>query len=106
VSAVRQIKRRPAKRPTVRLVTVTVEDGDFTGWEATARADFPASLLADLEGGHVARIIDALDAIIVDHNFPNAKDEIAASMGEVDPYGGLLEVAERIFNEIGKLPSR
>lgn len=90
----------------MRTVVVSIEDGDFAGWEATARADFPAKILADFDSGKVERIIRALDLIIVDHNFPNAEDEIAAGMGDVDPYAGLVLVAERIFDAIGKLPNR
>jgi hypothetical protein len=106
VTAVRSIKRRAAKRPAPRTVTVLIESGDFAGWEATARADFPASLLAELESGKVERIMKALDVIVVDHNFPDMNDEVATSMAEVDPYTGLIAVADRIFDAIGKLPNR
>jgi hypothetical protein len=102
----RPIRRRPAKRPATRTVEVVIKSGDFEGWEATARADFPAKLLADLESGQIGKIITVLDAIIVSHNFPNADDEIAASMGDVDPYPGLMKVAGEIFDEIAKLPNR
>ena len=103
---VRQIHRQPAKRPAARTVSVEIKKGDFTGWEATARADFKASLLADLQSGQIDRIIGVLDAIIVDHNFPNEADELAERMGDVDPYAGLMEVAGAIFEAIGKLPNR
>lgn len=99
-------KRRPAKRPTPRTVTVTIDKGDYEGWEATAKADFPAGLLADLQSGSIERIIHVLDKIITDHNFPTADDELATSMAEVDPYGGLLEVANGLFDAIGKVPNR
>lgn len=102
----RQLHRKPAARPAARTVTATIAKGDFAGWEATARADFPARLLADLQSGNIARIIGVLDAIIVDHNFPNADDELATSMGDVDPYTGLMEVAGAIFDAIAKLPNR
>jgi len=103
--AVREIKRRPAKRPAIRTVTVKLE-GDFEGWEATARVDFPAKYLADFDSGKLERIIVALDAIVVEHNFPNAEDEIAQSMGDVDPYAALTEFADKLFDAIGKLPNR
>lgn len=106
MTAVRALKRRAAKRPAPRTVTVLIEDGDFAGWEATARADFPASLLAELESGKVERIMKALDLIVLDHNFPDSTDEVAASMSEVDPYDGLLVVSDRIFDAIAKLPNR
>jgi hypothetical protein len=103
--AVRQLKRRPAKRPAPRTVTVTL-DGDFEGWEATARVDFPARLLVELESGKLERIIPALDSIIIDHNFPNDQDEIAASLGDVDPYSALEKLADKVFDAIAKLPNR
>jgi hypothetical protein len=102
----RPIRRKPAKRPAIRTVHVLLEDGDFAGWEATARADFPARLLSDLQSGNIGRIIGVLDAIVLDHNFPDEKDQLATSMGDVDPYDGLLEVAGGIFDAIGKLPNR
>jgi hypothetical protein len=104
--SVRQLKRKAARRPEPRTVTVTIPKGDFEGWEATARADFPAALLADLQSGSITRIIAVLDAIVIDHNMPDVNDEVAASMGEVDPYSGLMEVASAIFDAIGKLPNR
>jgi hypothetical protein len=105
-ATVRQLKRHAAKRPAARTITVTIAEGEYEGWEATARADFPASVLVDLESGRISRVIAALDAIVVDHNLPNAKDELAASMTEVDPYQGLLVIAGEIFDRLGKLPNR
>lgn len=99
-------KRRPARRPAPRTVTVTIPDGAFAGWEATCRADFPAKLLAKLESGKAADIVEVLDAIVVEHNFPNAQDELATSLAEVDPYDGLMVVAGALFDAIGKLPNR
>lgn len=106
MSTVRQLKRRPAKRPAARTVTVTIMSGDFEGWEATARADFPARLLTDLSSGDMGRIIAALDEIITEHNFPDAADELAETMADVDPYSGLIRVSTDIFDAIGKLPNR
>lgn len=101
----RKLHRKAAKRPTPRTVTVVLS-GDFEGWEATAKADFPAALIGDLQSGNVERIIGALDAIVIDHNLPNAEDEIAAKMMDVDPYTGLMEIASEVFDAIGKLPNR
>lgn len=102
----RQLKRRAAKRPAPRTVTVIVDKGDFEGWEATARADFSASLLADLQSGDIAKIMSVLDIIVVDHNMPDKDDEIAAAMSDVDPYAGLMVVTSLIFDAIAKLPNR
>jgi hypothetical protein len=98
-------KRRAAARPVARTVDVQGK-GDFAEWSATARADFPARVLADLQSGSIERIMVALDTIVIDHNFPDVDGEIAASMADVDPYDGLLEIAGGIFDAIGKLPNR
>lgn len=105
-ATVRQLKRKAARRPTTRTVTATIAKGDFEGWEATAKADFPAGWLVDLQSGELGRIIGVLDRIVVDHNLPNVDDEVAASMSDVDPYDGLLEISGAIFDAIGKLPNR
>lgn len=99
-------RRKPAKRPAPRTVEVTIAGGDFDGWWCVARADFPARVLGDMQSGSIDRIMRALDAVIVDHNFPGPDDELATSMGEVDPYDGLMTVAGRVIDAIGKLPPR
>lgn len=104
--APRQIRRKAAKRPEARLVHVVIAEGDFVGWEATARADFPARLLSDLQSGSVDRLIHVLDEIITDHNFPDANDEAAESMADVDPYAGLLKVGGELLDAIARLPNR
>jgi hypothetical protein len=99
------VTNRPAPRPTPRTVHVKLS-GAFDGWEVTARADFPARLLADLQSGELTRIWTVLDEIVTEHNLPNGQDELADAMADVDPYDGLLEVATGIFDAIGKLPNR
>lgn len=102
---VRVMRRKAAKRPDPRTVTVHGK-GDFAEWEATARADFPASLLGDLQSGSIDRILTVMDAIVTDHNMPDSNDQIAAKMADVDPYTGMVEIATAIFDAIGKLPNR
>ena len=105
-ATVRAMKRGAAPRPEPRTVEVSIVKGDFAGWEATARADFPARVLADLQSSDIARIMGALDIIVTAHNFPDSTGELAATMADVDPYDGLLAVAGEIFDAIGKLPNR
>lgn len=94
-----------ARGPEARTVHVKLDD-PYAGWEATAKADFKAKHLAALESGKVERIIPVLDAIIIEHNFPDADTgERAASMGDVD-VGGMAAAAGKIFDAIGKLPNR
>jgi hypothetical protein len=96
---------KAAKRPEPRTIEVQGE-GEFADWQATARADFPAKHLAALQSGDLDRIIGVLDAIVIDHNMPDEAGEIAATMGDVDPFSGLMHIAEAIFTAIGTLPNR
>lgn len=99
-------KRKAARRPAPRTVSVTIAEGDFAGWEATARADFPARLVMDLNSGEIERIMTVLEVIIVDHNMPNEADEVAEHLADIDPYAGLLAVANALGDALGKLPNR
>lgn len=103
-ATVRQMKRKAAKKPEARTVTVDVPG--FPEWQCTARADFPAKILADLQSDQIDRIFSALDAVILDHNFPDMAGDIAAAMTEVDPYEGALAAAAAVFDAFGKLPNR
>jgi len=105
-TTVRIMKRKAANRPAPRTVDIVIAKGDFTGWEVTARADFPARVLADLQADSMARIMAALDAIVISHNFPDSEGEIAATMADVDPYQGVVMAAGEIFDAIAKLPNR
>ena len=97
--------RRAASRPPLRSFTVNGTES-FAGWEAEARADFPASVLANLQSGDISRIMAALDGIIISHNFPDSADKVAATMADVDPYDGAIHMAGIIFDWINKLPNR
>lgn len=99
-------RRAVAKRPPGRTVEATIEKGLYAGWWARARADFPASVLADMQSGKIEGVIRALDVIVVEHNMPNSDDKVAERMGDVDPYDGLLEMAQAVFDAIGSLPNR
>jgi hypothetical protein len=98
-------KRKAASRPAARTVEVH-GTGEFAEWEGTAKADFPASVLADLQSESIERIMQALDVIVIDHNFPDADGDVAEVMADVDPYDGLLMISGQIFEAIGKLPNR
>jgi hypothetical protein len=105
-ATVRRIDRRPARKPAPRTVTVTIEQGDFEGWSATARADFPARLIVDLNSGDLTKIFAVLEQIIVEHNMPDEQGGIAEHLDDVDPYTGLLAVSAAIGDALTKLPSR
>jgi hypothetical protein len=101
-----QMHRKAAKAPEQRTVTFTVPDGAFEGWEATAAADFEASVLADLQSGVIERIVKAMTEIVIDHNMPDRKGEIAKDLADVKPYDGLMAVGAGLFEALAKLPNR
>lgn len=107
--------KRAAKRPPARTVHVVLPyepkgkrpiGEAFDGWEATARADFPAGWLADLQSGDPARAVEAGSKIILEHNMPNADDQVAATIGDVEPFDGVFVMLEAIAYAIGSLPPR
>ncbi len=104
--ATRREVAKVAARPPARTVEVEVAKGPFAGWAASARADFPAGLLVDLESGTAAGVIAALKVIVLEHNMPNTAGELAATLDEVDPYDGLMVVAGEILGAIRTLPPR
>jgi hypothetical protein len=100
-------KRRPAKRPAPRTVPVKLNGGgDFDGWEAVMRADFPARIAEDLDAKDAKRFIAAMDTLVISHNFPDEHDEIAEHMADVDPYAGLVAIAEAWSEALSTLPPR
>lgn len=101
----RRLAARVAARPPARTVTVS-GTGEFADWTATARADFPAGWLADLDSGNASRVLDVLERIIVEHNLPDDNDELAESVRDVSPYDGLMNIGTAIGQAIGRLPNR
>lgn len=99
-------KRKAARRPPPRTVEVTIAEGDFAGWWARARADFPARLVAELDSGKVERIVAALGQIVIEHNMPDESGEVAATLADVDPWAGMVAISQAIGEAIGQLPNR
>ena len=91
--------------PEPRTVTV-LGDGLWDRWGATARADFPARVLFDLQSKDMVTMLTALDRIIVEHNLPDTSGEVAGSMLDVDPAEGAVAIASLIFGAISTLPNR
>ena len=100
------VKKRAAKRPPVRTVEVGIPEGDFAGWQATFRVDFPAKLIEEFESNNARRVIAALQVLVVDHNFPDANGEIAETLIDVDPYTGLVAIADAYMDALRALPPR
>ena len=98
------LKKRAAARPAPRTIPISL-DGDYAGWEATARADFPSRLLYDLSSNDEARMYGALNKIVIEHNFPDDSGEIAGSLEDVD-WAAITKLMEGISKGIADLPNR
>lgn len=94
-----------ATRPEPRTVTVQGE-GAYAGWEVTAKADFPARVLFDLQSKDLQTFYAAFDRIVISHNFPGDDGERAPTMADVDPSEGAQHMAGRIFDAMAALPNR
>lgn len=99
-------RKSTASRPTPRTVEVAVESGDFQGWRATVRVDFPASVLGDMQSGNVEKIMRAAELVIVEHNMPDSEGYIATRLADVDPFGGIVAVLNLAMGAIKALPPR
>lgn len=108
-------KRAAARRPAPRTVTIilprTTRSGRligeaYAGWEAECRVDFPAAWITGLDSGDLPTVLDVLGRIIVSHNLPNADDELAATLADVDPFDGLRAISDALGDAIGSLPPR
>lgn len=97
---------KAAGNPAPRTIPVKIADGNYAGWECVAKADFKARRIADLTSGDFTRILDALNVIIVSHNFPDQDTgEHAEDLGEVD-FRGLSAVIEQMTEALSSLPNR
>lgn len=92
-----------ATAPPPRTVTARGE-GVWEGWEVTARADFPARILFDLQSSNQPLFYAALDRIVIAHNFPDADGRLAETMADVMPREGVQHMAGQIFDAIAALP--
>jgi hypothetical protein len=95
-----------AARPPARTVEIAIEDGPYAGWRATIRLDFPTRLLIGFQSGVLSEILASLELIVIDHNFPDENGERAASLVDVDPFAGLLAIANEIGTALAAVPNR
>lgn len=111
MSVVRVLKPKAAPRPAPRTVTVEGK-GEWAGWHLTARADFPAQIMFDLEladtssVGDLVRVFATFDRLILDHNMPDMDGNVAAHLAEVDPKEGAVYMLGEALTAIGRLPPR
>lgn len=98
---------KPAARPAPRTVTVTIPDGDFAGWSATMKVDFPARVLLDIQNSDDPEVsLGAYDRLITSHNLPDSDGNLAKSLLDVEPYDGAIAVLNALGEAMAKLPPR
>ena len=103
----RELRRRStANRPKPRTIEVRVAEGEYAGWQATIRIDFPASLLGDFQSGNVDKILAAAARVVIDHNFPDSEGFVATRLADVDPFVGIVVVINQAMGAIASLPPR
>ena len=92
-------------KPNFRTVEVTLA-APFDGWNATMRAEgVPARVMIDLQSGSVERALNAMERLIVKHNFLNEDGEPAASVLDA-PMDALTQAVERWSEAVAALPPR
>ena len=92
-------------KPSFRTVEIVLA-APFDGWTATMRAEgVPARVMIDLQSGSVERALNAVDRLIVKHNFLNEDGEPAASVLDA-PMDALTQTVERWSEAVAALPNR
>jgi hypothetical protein len=92
-------------KPSFRTVEIALA-APFDGWTATMRAEgVPARVMIDLQSGSVERALNAVDRLIVKHNFLNEDGEPAASVLDA-PMDALTQTVERWSEAVAALPNR
>lgn len=94
-------RRMPVKLATFQL------DGDYEGWEFTARVNPPVGILDELQSGESDRIYGALAFLIKDWNFV---DEEGKPLGKPSaktirqlPIDLIFEIVDRVTSKMGEL---
>lgn len=93
-----------APRPEPRTVVIGFDEGRFAGWRARVVVEWPASLIEEFESKDAGRILAAADALIVAHNFPDAKGAHAKRLADVDPFQGVAAVIGLAMRSSSSLP--
>ena len=92
-------------KPSFRTVEIALA-APFDGWTATMRAEgVPARVMIDLQSGSVERALNAVDRLIVKHNFLNEDGDPAASVLDA-PMDALTQTVERWSEAVAALPNR
>lgn len=75
----------------------------YTGYWVSAKADFPARVLVELQSGEFERTLEAFTALVIDHNLPGSDGKKAVHMLDVDPFDMVQKAIAGWGDELGKL---
>ena len=94
-----------ASKPDFRTVEVTL-GAPFDGWKATMKAEgVPARVFIDLQSGNVERAMQAIERLIITHNFLTEDGNAAVSVLDA-PMDSLSQTIERWSEAVAALPPR
>ncbi len=92
-------------KPSFRTVEIALA-APFDGWTATMRAEgVPARVMIDLQSGSVERALNAMERLIIKHNFLTEDGEPVASVLDA-PMDALTQAVERWSEAVAALPPR
>ena len=92
-------------KPSFRTVEIALA-APFDGWTATMRAEgVPARVMIDLQSGSVERALNAMERLIIKHNFLTEDGEPAASVLDA-PMDAMTQAVERWSEAVAALPPR
>jgi hypothetical protein len=81
--------KMPVKMAKIKL------DGDYEGFEFTARTNYSVGMAEEITSGDVGRMIDAFAVIVTDWNFV---DEDGKSLGDPSDRDSMKEVPLEMLN--------
>jgi hypothetical protein len=92
-------------KPQFRTVDITLS-APFDGWTATMKAEgVPARVFIELQSGNVERALNALERLVVKHNFLNEDGEPAKQVLDA-PMDALSDAITKWSDAVAALPPR
>ena len=94
-----------ATKPNFRTIEITLSE-PFDGWKATMKAEgVPARVFIDLQSGNVERAMNAVERLIISHNFLTETGEETDSVLDA-PIDALTQTIGKWSEAVAALPPR
>jgi hypothetical protein len=92
-------------KPQFRTVDITLS-APFDGWTATMKAEgVPARIFIELQSGSVERALNALERLVIKHNFLTEDGEPAKQVLDA-PMDALSDAITKWSDAVAALPPR